>query len=84
MGLGVRFSPSVLASEQAMHPSERRDIREKGAWAVFLFVHSGSDGDAELFCIPLNHDGDQRVQPSHTVMLALGGAVLDLTLASYA
>lgn len=33
-----------------------------------------------MFCVPVNDDGGQQVQPSHPVVLALSGAVPDFTL----
>ena len=35
---------------------------------------------AEVFGVPKYDDGGQEVQPSHSVMLPLGGAVADFTL----
>ena len=65
-----------------MCPSEGRSVLEELWWAFEFVIFSGLHSFAEVFCIPVNYDGSEQVQASHSVMLGLCGSVADLTLAA--
>ncbi len=66
-----------------MGPSEGRDVREEVCWRVQPGLFPLRDSDTKLFCIPIDYDGGEQVQPCDPEVLALCGAVADFPLATY-
>lgn len=57
-------------------------MREKIVWRFQSSLFPLRDRDAELFCIPVNDDGRQQVQPCDPEVLAFCGTVPDFTLST--
>ena len=59
-------------------------MRQKLWRTVETCAFSRCDGLAQVLCVPVDNDRGQQVEPSHAVMLTLGGVVTDFALSAYA
>lgn len=57
-------------------------MRQKFRWHIKSFISALCDRLAEMEGVPVDDDCGEQVQPGDAVMLALGGAVTDFTLAT--
>ena len=57
-------------------------MRQKIGWAVQSLAFSGCDSLPEVFGVPLNYDGGEKVKACHAEVLALGSAIADFTLST--
>ncbi len=65
-----------------MRPPQRGDMGEQMIGRVQPFATPGLDGMAEVQGVPVDDDGGEQVEARDPVVLAFGGAVADLALAT--
>ena len=72
---------SLFPSEQDVCPPERRDMRQQIGRTIQAGPLPRGHGLNEVLGVPVDDDCREQVEARHAVVLALGGAIPDFTLA---